>query len=370
MPSQLNQPEPISIAYFVSPHGFGHASRASAVMDALWRKHPQVHFEIFTQTPLWFFNHSLEAPFHYHGCQTDIGMAQKSSLHADLDETIRLLERFLPFDPEWVDRLAAQIKQLKCRVVVCDIAPLGIAVARKAGVVSVLIENFTWDWIYRPYSDINPQFTGFADYLETVFTDADHHVQTEPVCLRHEADLRTLPVSRAQRSSKVSMRRQLQLDSDRPLVMITMGGIPSRNSFVDRLQRHDHVTFIIPGGADALTRNANIIRFPFDADLHHPDLVRACDAVVGKVGYSTLAEVYAAGVPFGYIPRPRFRESKHLAAFIDKEMSGAPIDADEFESGRWIARVDDLLALPAKGEAPMNGSEQIADYLGALFIPK
>lgn len=367
MLTHFKQSDKISIAFFISPHGFGHAARASAVMDALWHTHPSVCFEIFTRVPSWFFKNSLVAPFHYHDCLTDIGMAQKSSLHADLDETLRQLNKFLPFGPVWVNHLARQIKQLKCSVVVCDIAPLGIAAAREAGVPSVLIENFTWDWIYQHYKDVSPQFVEYANYLQTIFKSADHHIQTEPVCLPRKANLRTPPVSRAWRSSITRVRQRLHIDSDRPLILITMGGIPSHNDFRGHLQAQRHATFIIPGGASALKIETNVVRFPFDADLYHPDMVRACDAVVGKVGYSTLAEVYCAGIPFGYIPRPRFRESKHLVAFIEKEMSGASIDAEEFESGRWTARVDDLLDLP-RGRRPIkNGSEQIADYIFALL---
>ena len=69
------------------------------------------------------------------------------------------------------------------------------------------------------------------------------------------------------------------------------------------------------------------------------------DAVVGKVGYSTLAEVYHAGVPFGYVMRSNFRESEPMAAFIEKEMQGVYLKESEFSSGRWIAKLQDLLNL-------------------------
>ena len=367
MPSHSKKPSDISIAFFISPHGFGHAARASAVMDALWIERPEVRFQIFTQVPLWFFKNSLSAPFNYHACLTDIGMAQKSSLHEDLDKTLELLNRFLPFEPSWVAHLAERINRLKCQIVVSDIAPLGIAVARKAGAPSVLVENFTWDWIYRQYQDSKPLFIDFAKYLQDIFADADHHIQTEPVCFPQKTALRTSPVSRALRSSSAAIRKRFHIDSDRPMVLITMGGIPTRNCFIDLLRHQSHITFIIPGGTESLTMNRNVICFPFDADVYHPDLVQACDAVIGKVGYSTLAEVYSAGIPFGYIPRPRFRESKQLVGYIAKNMSGMAIDADEFENGQWISCVDDLLALPRRIRSSINGSQQVADYLASLI---
>ncbi len=44
-----------SLAYFISPHGFGHAARACAVMSAILERMPGVRFEIFTEVPRWFF---------------------------------------------------------------------------------------------------------------------------------------------------------------------------------------------------------------------------------------------------------------------------------------------------------------------------
>ena len=49
------------IAVFISPHGYGHASRAAAVMAALADLDAAVEFEIFTTVPPWFFRDSLSA---------------------------------------------------------------------------------------------------------------------------------------------------------------------------------------------------------------------------------------------------------------------------------------------------------------------
>lgn len=51
------------IAYFVSPHGFGHAARSCAIMSALQAREPGIGLEIFTTVPRWFFAESLAAAF-------------------------------------------------------------------------------------------------------------------------------------------------------------------------------------------------------------------------------------------------------------------------------------------------------------------
>ena len=95
----------------------------------------------------------------------------------------------------------------------------------------------------------------------------------------------------------------------------------------------------------------------------HPDLVNASDAVIGKAGYSTVAEAYRAGIPFGYVSRERFREAPTMAKFIRATLGGFEISTADFESGRWIARLPDLLALPRFTRREPNGAQQIADFI-------
>ena len=82
------------IAYFISPHGYGHAARAAGVMAALAELDPAVRFEIFTLVPDWFFSVSLSTPFGYHAHLTDIGMAQETALQENVPETVRRLADF------------------------------------------------------------------------------------------------------------------------------------------------------------------------------------------------------------------------------------------------------------------------------------
>ena len=184
------------VTYFISPHGFGHAARAASVMEALYEIETSIRFDIFTMVPSWFFQDSLSAPFTYHSVLTDVGMVQESPLREDLSKTIQHLDVFLPFEPTLIGHLAQKVKGLKCELVLCDIAPMGILVAQNAGLPSVLVENFTWDWIYQGYAGFDERINSHVDYLGHIYDSASCHIQTEPVCFHRKADLLTLPVSR------------------------------------------------------------------------------------------------------------------------------------------------------------------------------
>ncbi len=358
----------LSIAYFITSHGFGHASRASAVMNAVYDRWPFVHFEIYTLTPEWFFKNSLKAPFAYHAEQTDVGLVQISSLHFNLDKTFDALEKFLPFGQNLLDALAEQLHFSDCQWIISDISPLGIAVGEHAGITSVLVENFTWDWIYEAYLPADQRFRKYIDLLSDLYGKAGHRIQAQPVCSHRRAQLCTPPISRKPLTDARIVREKLGINERDQMVLITMGGILETLPFTGQLAGFDeHICFVVPGTASKLPsggkKHHNIIFLPQNSTFYHPDLVNAADAVVGKVGYSTLAEIYHAGVPYGFITRSDFRESSVFESYIQSNMAGIRIDEKDFISGEWLKQLSGLLALPKPSISEPNGAGSAAEYI-------
>jgi len=356
------------IAYFISPHGFGHAARAAAVMQAISDLDDSVGFEVFTTVPSWFFQDSLSAPFNCHALLTDIGLVQISAFQADLDQTLRSLNDFLPFASSAITGVAATVSALQCGLVICDISPLGIAIAKEAGIPSLLVENFTWDWIYEPYARTDERFRRHIDSLQSLYRTVDYHIQTEPVCCGNAADLTTPPVSRKRVTPGRRVRSRLGIPDTARLVLVTTGGINQSYGFMHELQKVPDVYFVLPGAGSKMQIRQNCIVLPHRSSFYHPDLVNACDAVVGKVGYSTLAEVFRAGIPFGYVTRSDFRESASMARFVENEMPGFQLAESDFRSGRWISRLPNLLELVRVQQQSPNGAETISQFILDRFL--
>ena len=355
------------IAYFISPHGFGHAARSAAVMETLSESDPAVRFEIFTSVPSWFFEDSVSTPFTYHRVVTDIGLVQKNAFEADLEDSLRALNDYFPLQPSLIEPLTATIRALKCDLIVCDIAPLGILIAKKAQIPSILVENFTWDWIYQQYIVSNEPIKRHIDYLQPIFNAVDYHIQTEPICCHHSADLTTAPVSRKSKSTDVEIRQRLGLPANVKMVLITTGGIPQCYDFFEELGKFRQIIFVMPGAGPVMKRIENLIVLPHRSDFFHPDLVNAADAVIGKVGYSTLSEVYHGGVPFGYVARSNYRESESMVAFIEKQMPAIAVNESEFSDGKWTAKLADLLDIAPVRHDMTNGAVQISRFIEELL---
>ena len=354
----------LPVAVFVSPHGYGHAARACAVMEALAATQPDVRFDVFTLVPEWFFADSVTCPFSYHPLLTDVGLVQTTPFVEDPDETLRRLDKFLPFGMGQLDSLARVLDGLGCRLVLCDISPLGLATAQHAGIPSVLVENFTWDWIYEPYAESRPPFSRSIAALAELFELATTRIQTEPVCRPHGRFSSVPPVSRSPRTPAPVVRSRLGVPGDATMVLVTMGGIPWQHASLGLLEQRGDVFFVVPGASNHLERSGSLVALPHRSGFFHPDLVHAADAVVGKLGYSTLAEAYAAGVPFGYVQRPTFRESATLAEFASERMPGLALTAEQFAEGAWLERVPELVTMSKNEGRRSVGAAAAARIVG------
>jgi hypothetical protein len=355
------------IAYFITPHGFGHAARASAVMDAVAETLPFVSFDIFTTVPQWFFSDSLSCKIEYHEFVADIGLVQKTPFSHDLEKTVETLDRFVPFDSERISRTADLLKQRACRLAICDISPIGISIAKQAGIPSILIENFTWDWIYEDFIHADSRIRRHADSFRKMYQAVDYHIQASPVCHPNSVDMTTKPISRKVELSSDHVREKLGISKEKNMVLITTGGIREKFGFLKTLTAREEICFVVPGGSESPERHDNLILLPHRSGFVHSNLVNAADTVIGKAGYSTIAEVYQSGVPFGYVPRSNFRETDKLVEFIEKEMKAICIDDKEFKTGRWLPKVSRLLSFPRIHRQNQNGSHEVAGFIMNLL---
>jgi len=297
-------------------------------------------------------------------------MVQETPLREDMTKTFRELNDFLPYEGFKIESLSKGINRIGCQLIICDISPMGIAVAQASQIPSVLIENFTWDWVYENYASVDFSVNQHIDYLRKIFNSVNYHIQAEPVCQCRNADLTTAPISRKVRVYPQQMRQRMGIPDGVKVMLITMGGVPEEYKFLTRLKHQKNIYFIIPGGSQSMQVIENLVLLPHHSDFFHPDIINACDAVVGKLGYSTLAEIYHAGVPYGYIPRSSFKESDVLEKFVKEQMSGIAIPETGFQGGSWMSFLPEILSLPRIKRNDPNGAVEAAQFVCKVLCIK
>jgi hypothetical protein len=359
----MNSGRGLRIGCCISGHGFGHATRAIAVLQALSLR-LEADLTIVTAAPAWLFAESLAVPLDFHAEAVDVGLVQQDPLVEDMEATLHALAAFSCQPEERIARIAAHLTG--CRLVLCDIAPLGIAAAKQLGVPSVLIENFTWDWIYEGYAGRWPQLRPYIDALQALFVQADHRIQTRPVCSPAVCDLVVDPVARPICRPE-QLRQRLYLEPEQKLVLLTMGGLGAEAVALQPLLQRPDLVFVLPGWSRENEFTGNLRFLGREAAWYHPDLVAAADLVVGKLGYSTVAEAYWAGTPFAYVARRDFSESVSLAAFVDNHLPSWQIAQEHLCNGMWLHSLPHLPAKKIKALQTTNGADQVAAYLVDLL---
>jgi hypothetical protein len=356
------------VACIVSSHGFGHAARACAVMAEMHLQCSTIHFEVFTEVPRWFFSESLPDCFSYYRFASDVGLVQRSPLVEDLEATGDLLDRNRCDDADTVGQLAGALCRLGCSVVIADISPLGLAAAAEAGIPSVLVENFTWDWVYLNYPDGPSRLRRHGRTMAEIFASADLRIQTDPVCESSPMARRVGPVARSPRSGRDVVRAELGVPADEPMIVVSMGGVPwNYGDFAD-FDYSDGAWVVVPGGSERVERHSGrLLALPFHSNFYHPELVAAADLVVSKLGYSTVAEAYLAGTALAYVGRPSFPESPILARWVEEHMVASEIGEDALRGGAWLAVADELLEIPRREPEKPNGAVQAAEVILERF---
>ena len=349
------------LACFISPHGFGHATRTIGLLQALQSHIPGLKARLFTTLPPALFQSSGVA-FSYHRMVTDIGLVQRDAFAADRRQTRAKLAELLPFAPSLISRCAELCRS--CRLIICDISSLGIEVGRVAAIPTLLVENFTWDWIY---SQMGPE-SGFDPYIELLsdsYERVDYRIQTDPVCNPAPCDLHCAPIARKQVMPPARIKEEIAAGR-RKIVLVSMGGIALDLPFISDLQRHEEYLFLVAGQSQSEAVGDNIRLLAAHTTLHHPDLINAADLLICKSGYSTIAECQQTATPICCVIRKHFAESEVIAHYVSQEMNGEIIEQSYFFSGTWLSGLEEMM-LRRREPLPLNGADQAAEFLYSLL---
>ncbi|MHA2231982.1 MAG: glycosyltransferase family protein, partial [Candidatus Hodarchaeales archaeon] len=138
-----------SIVYYISDHGFGHATRSLAIIRALCREQPNLKILIRTSRNVKFMKKALinEIVYVYKG-ENDFGLIEGRKLSISPEKTQIAFEKWVLTWDKWLRE--EQNRHInKVDLVISDICPQPFLLAEKLGIPSIAISNFTWLDQYR-----------------------------------------------------------------------------------------------------------------------------------------------------------------------------------------------------------------------------
>ena len=371
-----------AIVFYVSGHGFGHASRTIEVINAVLAKRPETRIGVRTSAPRWLFDLTVRGKVAFSTLECDTGVVQIDALTLDEADTIR---RASAFHSDLVTRAASEtrvLRELGAGLIVGDIPPLAFAVGAAAGIPSVALGNFTWDWIYADY----PRVRLAPSLLPTIrgaYAKASMALRL-PMSAGFDSftNLRDIPfIARHATKSRDEVLKLLKLPADKPLVLSSFGtyGVPGLDTdALTKLKKHIVVSVESqPVGRTkketppAERRGAFISvneEAMYNAGVRYEDLIGAAAAVVTKPGYGIISESIANDTAVLYTSRGHFPEYEVLVEEMPKLVRSAFISQDDLFSGKWDSHLDKLLAQPKpRKKVDTNGAEVAADILLAAL---
>jgi UDP:flavonoid glycosyltransferase YjiC (YdhE family) len=357
----------------VSGHGFGHATRVAAVLRALRAAAgSRVRTHVRSAAPAWLFRERDPEAGHTPAPQ-DVGMLQTNGLDVDFEATLAAHRAHLAGFEDAAAREAEAIRSLDPALVVGDVPPLAFEAARRAGVPSRAIAIFSWDWILDAYSLEDRRWGEVAARYREAYARCERLFR-----LPLHGDLGAFPryedvpllVNRARRG-RAQVRAALGLPAQEPrrVVLVSFGGFGASDPGAGPAWAREDDRYVFVGfGPPPPGLRAPWIALPTPSPIPHEELVAACDAVIGKPGYGTCAEVIAHARRFLYVPRERFREIPVLVEGLAQLGRARALPRADFEAGRWAPHLDALFALPEPPPPPRaDGDAVIARALLAAL---
>jgi hypothetical protein len=362
----------MSIAFFISGHGFGHASRQVEIINALTARAPELHVIVRSAVNPDLLARTLRGHYDLRPGLTDVGVLQSTSLAHDDEGTVRAAIEFYDTFDARVRADADALANDDVELVVGDIPPLAFEVAAALGVPSVAIANFTWDWIYETHPGLQDAAPDLVPRLRTAYRKATLALEL-PFSggLDIFREVRPLPlVARRPTRRRDDTRAHFGIPADRPAVLLSFGGygLPSLDlATLDCLGRWTAVTTdrIAPHAGPPPEGVVFVPEVAFrSTGFRYEDLVAAADVVLTKPGFGIIAECIAAGAAMLYTSRGTFREYDRLVADLPRFVRSRFIDQRDLFAGRVRGALEAVASQPAPPETlATNGADAAVDQL-------
>jgi hypothetical protein len=358
--SKMKSPK---VVFYISGHGYGHATRQITIINHLKRRLPEAAIVIRSNAPRWLFENNLRCEFEFDSVRTDVGVVQKDSLRPDKEETLRQAADFFGNMEKLIEVEVKTLQRRRVNLIVGDIPPLAFEVASRLKIAGVAISNFSWDWIYAPYIEEYPGYASIIEVIKEGYNRADlllrlpFYGDTSAFRQIYEIPL----VGRKSIVSREETHRRYNLPSGKKYVLLSFGTYGLKEFNFEEMEKLNDYFFIATFMLDSSYSNLLCLR---GHDLVHEDLVAACDVVITKPGYGIVAESLINRTPVLYTSRGDFAEYPELVKGLRQYGHSLFIPNQDFLNGNWGGYLERLLEKEFQWpEIDFSGDAKAADLL-------
>lgn len=336
-----------ALAYYITPHGFGHGVRSCEILRRLLDLKPDLKAIIISDLPEFFIEQNIGRRVEVRRLRLDVGLYQYDGIRFDLERTLTILNR-IHADSELIIRDEEHfLKENGIDVVISDIASLPFEAACRCGIPSIGISNFTWDWIYQAYANVDPRWNKIIEWIREGYSKGDLFLQL-PMngdCSAFRSIVEVPLVARQAVRARNEVRSALGVAAEEPVILVSFTGLDLEEKALGNIRKIRGITFIYKSPLKFPVEGAVAID---GADLSYTDAVAAADAVITKPGYGIVSDCLASGASLIYTERGLFPEYEILVKAIQENLNSVFIDSRDFAAGNWEASIRSILSQPRK----------------------
>ncbi len=355
--------DPMKILYYLTAHGYGHAVRTSTICNELSEK---VRLIFRTTIPEIFFREEVKRPFEYLPGQFDCGCIQRDSVTVDKKETLQTYKTLAEQNAVRLEEEVRFCREQRIDGIVSDITPLAFEVARKAGLPSVAVANFTWFDIYESYVKEYPPFAPVLEIIRQQYQMASLLLDLIPSTGMPYFGNRVKipPVAKPGRKRSDELKEHLGLEKDQCIALIYVGELGMEEICWGDLSKFRgwHFLGIYPlPGASANYHLMDKKTFAYE------DLVASAQLMVTKIGYGVVSQALINGTPLIYLPRQDFAEFPVLEKAIQEWGHGYRLSKEDYYALKWEGVLEEVSKRGRPKPVPSEGGKICARQIENLI---
>jgi L-arabinokinase len=352
----------LHIAYYVTGHGFGHATRSIELIRGLLQTGKysvsvassiEPEFFITELSPYISSQNSLDA----RKVLLDTGGIQLDSIRLD---PVRSVEAYFEQVHEnrqaLLDTEVGWIRENDIKLILVDASPLAGAIAEAANIKCIFVTNFTWDFVFeemlKMVMDENlasfdtTHLNELREMIEQSKRDVAHchgvihypgqapmneYVDVQKI---HNGPMIRRPVRNQ------NLRNELNIPSEAKVLLLGFGGHTTNWKLQDEFLPPNWYCLVLRADESQMPSSRFRV-LPHDS--YVPDYIFAADVVLGKIGYGFVSECLGGGTALIYVPRVHWPEEIFLELVLHQYNAGIRMSLEDFQEGRWASFLDEAV---------------------------
>lgn len=325
--------------FYITNHGFGHASRNVPIIIHLLKKYPACIVYIktdsircdFLKRNLSEYNSRI---FYYEDCRENGIILKKGKMSFNVSKTEHIIRKDLIHWGAYIAREGSFLMENKIDIVISDIIPWALKAARACKIPSLLIGNFTWSEMYKSYycKEIWGPYEECYRLADKAVWYEIHVKELHGYCRAYEC------VSMVSRSVNKTEVEKIRNTYSKEIIFVSLGGSAelSRPVYVGNLPYE----FLVTKGIKLV--GSNVHALPVDM-INTPDYIAASDYVIAKGGWSTVAEILLQRKKCALLFRGDNSEDNNTKMLLEKRKQCVGLNGDELNDiGAVIDQIKQL----------------------------